>query len=82
MRDRSLSSISFNCFWKLFHDSAALAVIEFFPYLFALKKSFMRLHWSEEKLNHVLKTDGDKLFKDLLINKIFSKEILSSNFEN
>ena len=52
-----------------------------------LIKSFMRLHCvelevsyvcsSEEKLNHVLKTDGDKLFKYLLTNKIFSKQILS-----
>ena len=39
------------------------------------------LCWSEEKLNHVLKTGGDKLFKDLLINKTFSKEILSWNFK-
>ena len=31
------------------------------------------LCWSEEKLNHVLKIDGDKLFKDLLTNKIFSR---------
>ena len=31
----------------------------------------------DEKLNHVLKTDGDKLFKDLLTNKIFSRQILS-----
>ena len=32
---------------------------------------------SEEKLNHVLKIDVDKLFKDLLINKKFSRQILS-----
>ena len=31
----------------------------------------------EEKLNDVIKTDGDKLFKDLPTNKIFSKQILS-----
>ena len=37
--------------------------------------------WSEEKANHVLKTDGNKLFKDLLTNKIFSKQILSWNFQ-
>ena len=37
--------------------------------------------WSEEKLNHVLKTDGDKLFIDLLINKVFSKQILSWNLK-
>ena len=33
------------------------------------------------KTKHVLKTDGDKLFKDLLINKIFPKQILSWNFK-
>ena len=32
---------------------------------------------SEEKLNHILKTDGDKLFKDFLANKILSNKILS-----
>ena len=32
---------------------------------------------TEEKLNHVLKIDSDKLFEDLLTNKIFSKQILS-----
>ena len=36
--------------------------------------------WSEELLNHKLKADGDKLFKDLLTNEIFSKQILSWNF--
>ena len=36
---------------------------------------------SEEKLNHVLKSDDDKLIKDLLINKIFSRQILSRNFK-
>ena len=40
-----------------------------------------QLCWYEEKLNHVLKTDGDKSFKDLLTNKIFSQQILSSNFK-
>ena len=29
------------------------------------------------KLNHILKTDGDELFKDLPTNRIFSKEVLS-----
>ena len=29
-------------------------------------------------LNHVLKTDGDVLFKELLTNKILSKQILFS----
>ena len=40
-----------------------------------------QLYWSEEKLNHLLKTDGDKLFKDLLTNKIFGKQILTWNFK-
>ena len=40
-----------------------------------------QLCWSEEKLNHVLKIDGDKLFKDLLTNKIFSRQILSWDFK-
>ena len=44
-----------------------------------LEVSYLR--WSKEKLNHVLKIDGDKLFKDFLINKIFSKQILSWNFK-
>ena len=34
--DRSLSRILFNCFWILFHDSTALTVIEYFPYLSVL----------------------------------------------
>ena len=33
--------------------------------------------WSTEKLRHVFKTDGDKIFKDLLTKKIFCKQILS-----
>ena len=37
------------------------------------------LIWGNNK--HALKTDDDKLFKDLLINKIFSQQILSSNFK-
>ena len=40
-----------------------------------------QLCWSEEKLNHVLKIDGDKLFKNLLTNRIFSRHILSWNFK-
>ena len=36
--------------------------------------------WSEEKLNHVLKNDSDKLFKDLLYNKIFSGQIFILQF--
>ena len=35
----------------------------------------------EEKLNHVLKIDGHKSFKGLLTNKIFSRQILSWNFQ-
>ena len=44
--DRSLSSISFNYFSILFHDSTALRGIEYFPcvFVFAYKKvSYMRL---------------------------------------
>ena len=72
-----------------FYDSTTLTVIEYFPYLFALYKRFMRLLcvelevtylcWSEEKLNHLLKIEGDKLFKGLLTNKVFSNQILSRN---
>ena len=40
-----------------------------------------QLCWSEEKLNHVLKVHGNKLFKGLLTNKIFSRQILSWNFK-
>ena len=36
-----------------------------------------QLRLSEKKVNHVLKAHGDKLIKDLLKNKIFSKQILS-----
>ena len=37
---------------------------------------------SEEKLNHILKIDGnDKLFRDLLTNKIYSRQILSQILE-
>ena len=39
------------------------------------------LCWFEEKLNHILKIDSDKLFKDLLTNKVFSRKILSWNFK-
>ena len=40
-----------------------------------------QLCWSEERLNYVLKIDGDKSFKDLLTNKIFSRELLYWNFK-
>ena len=40
-----------------------------------------QLCWSEERLNHVLKIDGDKSFKEMLTNKIFSRQILSWNFK-
>ena len=39
------------------------------------------LKYYAKKLKHVLKTDGDKLLKNLLTNKIFSKQILSWNFK-
>ena len=39
-----------------------------------------QLCWFEENLNHVLKIDGDESFKDLLTNEIFSRQILSWNF--
>ena len=35
----------------------------------------------EEKGNHVLKADGDKLIKNLLTNEILSKEISSWNLK-
>ena len=41
----------------------------------ALVVSYLRR--SEEKLNDVSKTDGDKLFKDFLTNKVFPKQILT-----
>ena len=34
--DRSLSSLLFSCFWILLHDSTALPISEYFPYLFVL----------------------------------------------
>ena len=46
-----------------------------------LELDILQLCWSEEKLNHVLKVDGDKLFKDLLANIIFSRHVLSWNFK-
>ena len=62
-------------FLDFVHDSTAVTVIEYYAYLFVLENSFVRLPCVEleEKLNHVLKTDGVKLFNDLLTNKIFSK---------
>ena len=41
-----------------------------------------KLCWFAEKINHALKTDGDKLFKDLLTNNIFSKQIVILEFED
>ena len=46
---------------------------------FCLIKRFYEI--TEENPNRVLKNDGDKLFKELLTNKIFSKQILSWNFK-
>lgn len=34
-----------------------------------------------KKINHVLKTHGHQLFKDLLENEIFSKQFLSWSFQ-
>ena len=81
MGDRFLSSVFFSCFWILLLDSTVLMVIEYFPYLLALRLPCVELEvsqlfWFEEKISHVLETDGDKLFKDLLTNKIFSEQIL------
>ena len=41
-----------------------------------VKLEVSQLCWSEEQLNQVIKTDGDKSFKDLLTSYIFSKQIL------
>ena len=41
----------------------------------------LQLGWSEEKLNHLLRINGDKLFKDFLTDKIFSRQILSWDFK-
>ena len=80
MGERSLSSV----FVPQLNSTCSYRILSL---SICLIKSFMRLHCvelevsyvcsSEEKLNHVLKTDGDKLFKYLLTNKIFSKQILS-----
>ena len=68
-------------------------LVKYFPYLAVFLKSFYEavLHRtsgfiatvcsSEEKINHILKTGGDKLFKNLLTNKILSKQILSWNLK-
>ena len=82
--DRSLSSIIFSYFWISFHNSTALGVIEYFPYLI---KKFHEVtlcrSWgfivmlSEGKLDHVLKINCDKLFKNLLTNKIVSRRVSS-----
>ena len=50
----------------------------FYKVTFSRTRGFIvMLIWG--KINHVLKTDGVELFTDLLINKIFSKDILSWN---
>ena len=36
---------------------------------------------SKERINHILKSDGDKSFKNLRTNKILSKKILSENLK-
>ena len=75
MGDRSLSSIFLSCFSILFHDSTALTVIEYLPYVFmGLPCVELEVSWlcrSEEKLKYVLKINGDKLFKHFLTNKYF-----------
>ena len=45
--DRSLTSIFVGCFGILLHESTTLAATEYFPYLFFLQKSFMRLPCKE-----------------------------------
>ena len=34
--DISFSCVFLSCFWILFHESTALAIVEYFPYLFLL----------------------------------------------
>ena len=58
------------CLIKKFHEVPLCVELE-----------VSQLCWSEERLNHLLKIDDDKLFKDLLANKIFYRQILSCNFK-
>ena len=85
--DRSLSSIFFSCFGFCSTTQEYLQLLNTSHIYLSYKQSFVTLcrTWGSLcrtrvfKLNHVLKTDGDKLFKDLLTNKIFSRQILSWN---
>ena len=90
--DRSLSSISYNCFWILFHEWQHLQLLNtshvflsykkvLWDYIHCVEIEVSYLCWSDEKLNYVLKIDSDKLFKDLLTNKIFSEQVLSWNLK-
>ena len=80
--------VNYHIFSILFNDSTAdtvtlptsICLIKFSDVILGL----LEVSWlfrSEEKLNHVLKTDGDNLFKHLLANKKSSKQILSRNFK-
>ena len=53
LRDRSLSSLSFSCFWTLLDDSTVLTVTEYFPYLFVLQNSFVRLPYVKLEVSYV-----------------------------
>ena len=73
------------------HDSIALIMVNFLPYMLVLYEYFWSLSLedhevlylcvSEEKTNQLLKREGKRLLIDLLINNIFSKLILSLNFK-
>ena len=73
------------------HDSIALIMIKFLPYVLVLYEYFWSLSLeghkelylcvSEEKTNQFLKREGMRLLIDLLINNIFSKLMLSLNFQ-
>ena len=80
--------VNYHIFSILFNDSTAdtvtlptsICLIKFSDVILGL----LEVSWlfrSEEKLNHVLKTDGDNLFKHLVANKKSSKQILSRNFK-
>ena len=90
MRDRSLSSKSFvfgfssmtQQHLQLLNTSHIFLSYKKVLYEITLNRTWgfiVTLIWGKTK--HVLKTNGDKLFKDLLINKIFSKQVLSWNFK-
>ena len=64
-----------------FQDQWLIAPIRRFYKATLSRTSGSYLCWSEEKLNHVLKTDHVKLFTRLLTNKILSKHILTWNFK-